>query len=619
MNTHTSMFQPVTLETNKYHFIFYTFSASDSSKMTARVYDNQGNLQSEKVTTLRLFTFSEIFNNKKKEPLIFGDLSYRKHIDIAMLEFHTKAYNISDQQKIIKMFNKEFDNIYNNTAYCYEISSSEDAIIFKDITARTPDIFFNVSGLVVFNISQQKIDFRIFGSEEAYNESWTDQTKTLNKLLVHNEFTPDLEYYTTINNKEVFGYLFSNLRPIIQYNVKIEKNIFGQHVFSLSTNDGPYIRQPRIHFEKKNKYLFDVSDTSNKGYKLAFGTVPEHAESALYQTSRVPGGMDKSKVLLKLMKDDSMIYYFAESTFHMGYVPPSSIHVDYSHNLSYSSKNTIVLDDSPSLKISFQVDKKYIFYQDHPSNFGNVLVIGEEHNSRYFNNYMQGSVVSGTPGTPNSYTMFSTMPNLLNDSGYMYVLCDGHDDELKPSYEIVNLPDYLTDASFSFKIINSSKTDSLLYSFSANYWTANGTIKARGKQNSLEPNTTTVFSLNHVNEENTENIFIITINGETVRSRFKYGMSPKIHQVKRIHNKWSIDGNTDMVLNLASNATHIFSQTDSSNSGHVFEIRDKDKRKLSTNKRLPGFTGYSVFDTTGLLETTGITYGDEVEVSIQLF
>ena len=147
------------------------------------------------------------------------------------------------------------------------------------------------------------------------------QTGAYTQLDLSAGFTGDLFYYSDVSAGMGMNWLADET-----YIVKVQTNAVGQEVFAFDLcGNGVFYNQPDLSFNTGYVYKFDVSDPSNNGYTMVFGTEVDNSGTVLTDANKVirngtPGTTD-SHVLLGLKSyTGGSLYYFEDSSAGMGYV-----------------------------------------------------------------------------------------------------------------------------------------------------------------------------------------------------------------------------------------------------------------------------------------------------------
>jgi hypothetical protein len=111
----------------------------------------------------------------------------------------------------------------------------------------------------------------------------------------------------------------------IYYSFSVQHNLYDEPVWALyDSSYSVYYNQPDLSFSAPNVYEFDVSDTSNNGYVLSFGTIVDVSDATIessYVTRTKPPGTTDAKVLLDLRDySGQSLVYFEQDVSGMGYV-----------------------------------------------------------------------------------------------------------------------------------------------------------------------------------------------------------------------------------------------------------------------------------------------------------
>jgi hypothetical protein len=141
--------------------------------------------------------------------------------------------------------------------------------------------------------------------------------------------------------------------PDFTYSFTVKNNIYDEPVWALyDDNNSIWYNQPDLSFNAPYVYEFDVSDPSNNGYVLSFGTIVDVSDATIessYVTRTIAPGTTDAKVLLDLRdySGDSLVY-FEDSSAGMGYVV-------FESSLAESFVVTSVLSGWPSGDLSYSV------------------------------------------------------------------------------------------------------------------------------------------------------------------------------------------------------------------------------------------------------------------------
>ena len=194
--------------------------------------------------------------------------------------------------------------------------------------------------------------------------------------------------------------------PDFTYSFTVKNNIIGEPGWaSYDTSSSVWYNQPDLYFSAPYIYEFDVSDPSNNGYILSFGTIVDVSDAAIESTyvtrTNVPGTTD-AKVLLNLRDYSGVsLVYFEDSSAGMGYIEwvgTNIISVTVSNEVFY-------LDGSANPQIDFSANESYLFDQSDPTNAGQQIVFGyAPDNTTNILTSADGVTVMGTPGQPGAYT-----------------------------------------------------------------------------------------------------------------------------------------------------------------------------------------------------------------------
>ena len=116
----------------------------------------------------------------------------------------------------------------------------------------------------------------------------------------------------------------------VNYQTKVQQNAIGQNVWAIyNTTDSIWYNQPVLSLVSPNRYTFDVSESSNNGYVLSFGTVADTSDATIESTyvtrSGTPGTANASVTLDLTNYSGDALLYFDYSTSGMGYFETSIV------------------------------------------------------------------------------------------------------------------------------------------------------------------------------------------------------------------------------------------------------------------------------------------------------
>ena len=133
-------------------------------------------------------------------------------------------------------------------------------------------------------------------------------------------FVGPLYYYSDASANMGMDWVVNNT-----YNVTVQQNIVGQYVYAFDLcGNGTYYNQPDLSFASPYSYAFDVSDPSNNGYVLTFGTTVDVSSTVVdseYVVREGTPGVDAgARVILNLVDySGSALVYFEQDVSGMGY------------------------------------------------------------------------------------------------------------------------------------------------------------------------------------------------------------------------------------------------------------------------------------------------------------
>ena len=189
-----------------------------------------------------------------------------------------------------------------NNSYLFDQSDPTNAgqqIVFGYIRDNSSNIFTSADGVTIMGTP---------GQPGAYTY-----------LDLSTGFTGTLYYYSDGSANMGMGILSD-----YAYSFTVQNNIYDEPVWAVYDDaNSIYYNQPDLSFSAPYVYEFDVSDPSNNGYVLSFGTTVDvydaSIESSYVTRTKTPGTTD-AKVLLDLTNysGDNLVY-FEDSSANMGY------------------------------------------------------------------------------------------------------------------------------------------------------------------------------------------------------------------------------------------------------------------------------------------------------------
>ena len=222
------------------------------------------------------------------------------------------------------------------------------------------------------------------------------------------------------------------------YTLKVEQNILGQKVYSVSTSGGTYYNQPELTFTSPNKYYFNVSDSTNSPYTLVFGTTVDVSSSIYTGTvynQRQPG-ISGAFVFLDLTNyTGASLYMFSTQTAGMGYIPHTTTLSPSIFTVTIVDQYYLVLNGTESLPITFLPNRSYVFKQNDITNTDYQLVFSQLKGMLPY--YSTNYSIVGTLGQPGAYTQIITPSNF---TGSLYYFTKSLTREY--SYSVITTPKY---------------------------------------------------------------------------------------------------------------------------------------------------------------------------------
>ena len=259
----------------------------------------------------------------------------------------------------------------------------------------------------------------------------TDNILTTGVTIVGTAGRPDAYTSVQLPNdfKDALFYFNQNVSSMgndllidTTYYVKVVQNILGENVFAFSTSSsGPFYNQSNLTFTAPTRYYLDVSDPSNLGYTIVFGTEVDNASTIYTGTTydQIVDGNAGAFVYLDLADyTGDTLYIFEQSNASMGYVPPPVTSNTYNVTMSTDQQN-IYLDNVIHPTINFTFGETYVFKQDHATNQNYEILFAETKYKAplYTNNTLK---VVGSLGQTGAYTAI-TIPTTYFNTLYYFV------------------------------------------------------------------------------------------------------------------------------------------------------------------------------------------------------
>ena len=244
-------------------------------------------------------------------------------------------------------------------------------------------------------------------------------------------FIGDLYYYSNVSSSMGMDWIVD-----ANYTVKVQNNILDQPVFAFyDVSDSTWYNQPKISFYSGSSYRFYVSDPSNNGYTMVFGTEVDNNGTVLTDSDKVirvgtPGTTDAYVILNLRGYSGASFVYFEDSSAGMG----RDIYYQNFNGASYVvtvSGDPVVfyLDDSANPQFDFSANQSYLFDQSDSTNAGQQLVFGfTPDDTANILTSVDGVTIMGTPGQTGAYTQIDLSAGFVgplyyyslnsNDMGY---------------------------------------------------------------------------------------------------------------------------------------------------------------------------------------------------------
>lgn len=197
--------------------------------------------------------------------------------------------------------------------------------------------------------------------------------------------------------------------------------MFGESVYAFSsTQTGTYYNQLDMSFNTGDIVNFDLSDPSNTGKSLIFGTEIDNSGTQI-SSSYVTVDGNITKLDLTGYSGNG-VYYFEDTEANMGYSTYIGTVYDALYTVTVSgSPSVFYLDGSANPTITFAADGKYVFDQSDSSNTGHQIVFGTvPDDTDNILGTVDGVTIVGTPGQPGAYTQFTVNDDSLDIYYFSY-------------------------------------------------------------------------------------------------------------------------------------------------------------------------------------------------------
>ena len=360
----------------------------------------------------------------------------------------------------------------------------------------------------------------------------------------------------------------------ISYSFTVRTNVIGEPVWALyDSSNGVWYNQPDLSFSSPNVYEFYVSDTSNNGYVLSFGTTVDVSDATIestYVTRTTTPGMADAKVLLDLRDyNGQSLVYFEDSSVGMGYKGASGSTHSYTvtvSNEAYVLKQNGYLElddaalDNTELDVSYQnVSSSYSYgsvYLDYKA-FGEYTHDGKP----WYENQSSWSTYQNT-------TTYYTNIDGVNVTGD-WLQVDLESKKQIISFHIVRINDWDDVGQGQLKefyVVGSN--DNTTFTELGHYYGAN--IPALNSPDLVIPEYYSHIDSNTLNTNNilqrTSEIIHITTPGEYRYLRF---VMHDVHTNAAVSNirLFESPSQTKPQIDFSANESYLFDQSDPTNAG----------------------------------------------------
>lgn len=613
------MFTTLDLSLNQYHHVFFQVEPDKSDVLTTYMYDNAMNYLGRIDVSFgdqSIVSALTSFDQSGANPYAIGvdhTGSTKVNMDLAFWGMYTSALKLKQHQTLMKFTNQTLLEPHSQaTIY---IVTVENGKFYVDDDAQPILVF--APGYYVFDqrhASNANHPLLLSTTANGIHGGGTEYTTGVVKngtpgslnaytLIQVTENTPDLFYYCA-NHSNMMGGPFTQVDTV--YYVKVVQNVLGEYVYALSTSaSGPYYNQMDLSFNAGEKYLFNVGDSSNDGYRLEFGTTVD--DVATINTANVVRDEDEIVLNLSGYTGDAL-YYFEDTSAGMGYVK----YVASTNTSSLIDLETEVVNDNYSMedktdvngitKNSFHVSNKQVI--PGPNSTTNLIL--NSSNGNGYMVYMFWAYVYddvGNTAAPTHETVNGNLANIFNPGASFLgfsnrALCFLNGD-------ITNFPDYKASTAISaetwthcaivlefstgrFKAYYNGNEQSVTTNqYSGNTGDFYVQINSYSYGNIYNPNIPVYINDLHISNSassftEAENIIIGSLSKPTV-----------VYDVTVAGGVFDVSGTPQLNVQFAAYTNYIFDQSDHTNDGYqiVFGTEPDASMNYTTGKTIMGTPG----------------------------
>ena len=161
------------------------------------------------------------------------------------------------------------------------------------------------------------------------------------------------------------------------------------------------VSKDNITFTNGETYIFDQSDSTNAGFPIVFGTIPDDTSTLYTNGVTVVGtpGQVGAYTKLEYTGTTGALYYYNNIIPGMGYEPNA-----YSYYVTVSDTPPKFYLNSARQPVSFTANTKYYFYQYDSTN-ENYPIVFDETADDVVPYFTDGVTTVGTPGQSGAYTI----------------------------------------------------------------------------------------------------------------------------------------------------------------------------------------------------------------------
>ena len=273
------------------------------------------------------FSLNEFWVNREGNAGI-----YNTDIAIADVKIFDTAVDVPNYVDIVENVTSYIVTVSNEVFYIDDVEKPEIAFVSSNIYVFDQSDATNAGQQIVFGYTFDSSN--VFVSTDGVQVVGTPgQPGAYTSFTVPSNPSGTIHYYS--DGSANMGYV---LVIEASYVFSVKNNVFDEPVWALyDDTEAVWYNQPDLSFSAPYVYEFDVSDPSNNGYVLSFGTIVDVSDATIESTYVIrtnTSGTTGAKVLLKLENySGQSLVYFEDSSAGMGYIGqstfPSSMNIEY--------------------------------------------------------------------------------------------------------------------------------------------------------------------------------------------------------------------------------------------------------------------------------------------------